>query len=259
VRCKYSTCAAVRPDRRRCAQRRRLSDPTDAADGFESARAPRRSAGGEYGLTATGPHVAGVRSTSCARTINKRASCLQSRSSTGIGTSPVRASSTCCFFHPNTRCFRRLCSLLCDRCACAVESGVQQQLLNSRTAASTAQKPTCAAVLRDRRASACSLVAIRTEVASLASIAQAFALHDREAAADVSITMAPLLQALPPHLLSDKPRSSILGNAQPEGGTPTAKTDADADYRGSRRRRQLGAARGARERTARSNAKTSRQ
>ena len=72
-----------------------------------------------------------------------------------------------------TRTIRRLCSLSCGRCPCAVGSDVQQQRLSSRTAASTAETRTCAAVRRDQRASACSLVAFRAEIASLASIAQA--------------------------------------------------------------------------------------
>jgi hypothetical protein len=101
TRCKDSTCAAVRRDRRRCAQRCRLSDPTDAADGYESARAPqrRRRVRAHRDRIARSQRIAGRtrasggglcrRAQYIVRAYRKRTSCFLSRRS-------ERASSTCC-------------------------------------------------------------------------------------------------------------------------------------------------------------------
>jgi hypothetical protein len=112
---------------------------------------------------------------------------------------------------------------------------------------------------RDRRASACSLVAFSDRNGVTCFDCAGIALDDRQA--DVSIAMRTLLGAS--RRVSDKPRSSILGNGQPELGTQTpersAKPSAKADYWDRAGGSNLVRRRGAKERTARSNAQTSRQ
>ncbi len=151
---------------RQCSQRCRLSDPTDADDGYESAHRGatahtdsllrRRRVWAHRDRTARSAQLAGRtragggglcrRAHYIVHTYRKRASYLQSRRSTCICKSPVPLRGR---VRSPAATFERLHSRV-------------QFTSTTRTA-----------VLRDRRASACSLAAFRTEMASLASIAQA--------------------------------------------------------------------------------------